>query len=684
MASKGNRVLKVKTDKARKMDREYGRSLKYVTKSTPEGTAGVEKLPTKADVNLAFKDRAAIKRRTADKSGKGGIDFTQDLRDEYIKQIDEYNETRAKKSSGGAVRGVKPEEKRSADVALERPLRANIPAPKEATVTRRAEVKVTKKKSKGGWKEVKKGKVIVEQPGKEDLASVAKSKAAADLTKRAEGLGLVPGMSSGSRKIVESELGDVQKKSAAKGRRVRQREDEEAIVKGIKRDKDLKPGQKSTLDVMKGRAKKAARKREIDDARTVDVGYSANQKQIESELKALPKSAGTRKRPGVTPRSLGLTEFGVSSGTRPVEREVSIAPNEAGIRITPTTERKLGRKLRYNIVKSQTDKATAGYKKSAAGSEKQAKDTNKAKQKKFKNTAKRSLAVARNVDMRRDEEKQALLTAAEGLKEGLPYTPIEHTKGMQGPKTSTQAAVDSLTKKAETLIRPEKEDIRGKGGRIIATGVQLGPETKRTIVDPNALDKKYTRVVPLGAPRMMERIKNMGPVSIKSGSNTAVTNEERMAKQSDPKVKYAANKSPKLEIVPLNAPDKTTGLLLRGSHDEALYSVSKHVFGEKNAMKNMKHVRTFAQDLARNNRHVGGEQALVSGMLGVLNKGIKPKTEANVKEHADIDTHATRINTLKSSIKAHAKEAKGRASLKAEERAGKIAQIKAAEKEQNT
>jgi len=112
--------------------------------------------------------------------------------------------------------------------------------------------------------------------------------------------------------------------------------------------------------------------------------------------------------------------------------------------------------------------------------------------------------------------------------------------------------------------------------------------------------------------------------------------------------------------------------------------VAKHVFGERNAMKNMKHVRTFAQNLSRNNRHVGGEQALVSGMLGVLNKGIKPKTDANVNEHAEIDTHATRINTLKSSIKSHAKEAKGRASLKAEERAGKVAQIKAAEKEQNT
>jgi|694.fasta_scaffold00177_6 hypothetical protein len=611
MASKGNRVLKVKTDKARKMDREYGRSLKYVTKGNPEGTAGVEKLPTKADVNLARK----------------GKKITGEEATEYTSQIDEYNETRAKKSSGGAIRGVSDAEKRSADVAVERPLKVNIPTPTDA-----------------------------------------KEKAAARLTKRAEGLGIVPGMSAGSRKVVESELGDVQKRSAAKGRRSRQREEEEAIVKGIKRDQDLKPGQKSTLDVMKGRAEKSARKRKIDDARTVDVGYAANQKQIEGELKALPKSAGTRKRPGVTPRSLGLTEFGVSSGTRPVEREVSIAPNEAGIRITPTTERKLGRKLRYNIVKSQTDKATPGYTKAAAGSEKQAKDTNKAKEKKFKNTAKRSLAVARNVDMRRDEEKQALLTAAEGL----------------GDSPTEKKEKQRLTTKAETLIRPEKVDIKGKGGRIIASGVQLGPETTRTIVDPNALDKKYTRVVPLGAPRMMERIKGMGPVSIKSGANAPVTDEKRMAKQADPKVQYASNKAPKLEIVPLNAPDKTTGLLLRGSHEEALHAVAKHVFGERNAMKNMKHVRTFAQNLSRNNRHVGGEQALVSGMLGVLNKGIKPKTDANVNEHAEIDTHATRINTLKSSIKSHAKEAKGRASLKAEERAGKVAQIKAAEKEQNT
>lgn len=645
MASKGNRVLKVKTDKARKMDREYGRSLKYVTKSTPEGTAGVEKLPTKADVNLARK----------------GKKITGEEATEYTRQIDEYNETRAKKSSGGAIRGVSEAEKRSAEVAIERPLRANIPAPKEATVTRRAEVKVTKKKSKGGWKEVKKGKVIVEQPGKEDLASVAKSKAAAKLTKRAEGLGLVPGMSGGSRKIVESELGDVQKKSAAKGRRVREKEVEAGVASLAKKDKDLKPGQLSTPEKIyvksgwgmgSGRQiaphVEAARKEEvarqeketkIRKARGVDVG------QLEELPKGLPVSPG-----------------------RPKEREVGIAPNEAGIRITPTTERKLGRKLRYNIVKSQTDKATPGYTKAAAGSEKQAKATNKAKEKKFKNTAKRSLAVARNVDMRRDEEKQALLTAAEGL----------------GDSPAEKKEKQRLTTKAETLIRPEKVDIKGKGGRIIASGVQLGPETTRTIVDPNALDKKYTRVVPLGAPRMMERIKGMGPVSIKSGANAPVTDEKRMAKQADPKVQYASNKAPKLEIVPLNAPDKTTGLLLRGSHEEALHAVAKHVFGEKNAMKNMKHVRTFAQNLARNNRHVGGEQALVSGMLGVLNKGIKPKTDANVNEHAEIDTHATRINTLKSSIKAHAKEAKGRASLKAEERAGKIAQIKAAEKEQNT
>jgi len=105
--------------------------------------------------------------------------------------------------------------------------------------------------------------------------------------------------------------------------------------------------------------------------------------------------------------------------------------------------------------------------------------------------------------MRRDEEKQALLTAAEGL----------------GDSPTEKKEKQRLTTKAETLIRPEKVDIKGKGGRIIASGVQLGPETTRTIVDPNALDKKYTRVVPLGAPRMMERIKGMGPVSIKSGAN---------------------------------------------------------------------------------------------------------------------------------------------------------------------
>lgn len=674
MASKGNRVLKVKTDKARKMDREKGRALKYTTKNTPEGTAGVEKLPSKADVNLARKDKK----------------ITRDEAAEYTREIDEYNENRAKKSSGGAIRGVKPEEKRSADVALDRPLRVTLPEPKQAQVKRRAEVKVTKKKSKGDWKEVKKGKVIVEQPSKYELEGVAQSKASIKLTKRAEGLGIVPGMSGGSRKIVESELGDVQKKSAAKGRRRSEKEVEAGVLSSIAKDKDLKPGQltsaekiyvKSGFGVPEGKTVaphvKAARDAEvakqekeakIRKARGIDVSYDANKAEIESDLKRLPKSAGTRKRPGVTPRSLGLTEFGASSGTRPVEREVSIAPNEAGIRITPTTERKMGRKLRYNIVKSQKKDASEGYTKAAAGSEIQAKATNKAKQKKFKNTQKRSLAVARNVDSRRDEEKQALLTAAESL---------GNTKKEKKEKAR-------LTQKAHSLIRPEKEDIMGKGGRIIASGVQLGPEVKRTIVDPNALDKKYTRVVPLGAPRMMERIKNMGPVSIKSGSNTPVTDTKRMEKLADPKVASAGNKAPKLEIVPLKSPDKTTGLLLRGSHDEALYSVSKHVFGEKNALKNMKHVRTFALDLSKKNRHLGGEQALVSGMLGVLNKGIKPKTDQNAAEHKDIDTHAARINTLKSSIKAHAKEAKGRAALKAEERAGKIAQIKAEEKEQNT
>ena len=90
MASKGNRVLKQKTLKAKKMDLEAGRSSKYVSKNTPAGDT-TAKLPSKSEVNEAYKNRAEIKART-------GVDFDKETKASYMSEINENNENRVRKS----------------------------------------------------------------------------------------------------------------------------------------------------------------------------------------------------------------------------------------------------------------------------------------------------------------------------------------------------------------------------------------------------------------------------------------------------------------------------------------------------------------------------------------------------------------------------------------------------------
>ena len=209
MASKGNRVLKVKTQKARKMDRDYGRSLKYQTLSNPQGTRE-EILPTKADVAAAEKGKHISSAEAA----------------EYNKQIDDARESRPRKTKGvGTVRGVSAKDIASTEKAIEKPLKASR---KEVKPLSTKEVKTTKTSrvpTKGGdYKTVKKTTTETVQPHRFEGLDVAQGKATNELTERGEGLGLVPGMSSGSRKIVEAELNVVQRRAAGANRRKKEKE----------------------------------------------------------------------------------------------------------------------------------------------------------------------------------------------------------------------------------------------------------------------------------------------------------------------------------------------------------------------------------------------------------------------------------------------------------------------------
>ncbi len=634
MASKGNRVLKVKTQKARKMDRDYGRSLKYQTLSNPQGTRE-EILPTKADVSAAEKGK---KISSAEAS-------------EYNKQIDEARDSRVRKTkSAGTVRGARPEDVASMDKALDKPLKAPRQKVKEAKSRVEKTEKTYRVPKDGGYKTVKKTTKKVVQPSKYELEGIAKDKATNKLTERGEGIGLVPSLTVGSRKIVEAELNVVQKRAAGANRRRKEKEVEAGVVALAKRDKDLKPGQLSTSEKVYvksgfGKGKKKMRP-EVEAARDAEVKRQEKESKVREArkvdvgaLEELPK--GLPSTPG-----------------RPREREVTIDQAPQNERLSPKIQRRLGRKLKYNIERQEKSK---GYKKAAAGSTKLADRLNTKAESKVRNADTRARAVARNEDLRRDALQANLLSSAVGK-------PKKERKKMR--------------KSALGIIRPEKDVTLNSQGRVLHVD-QPGVKAERTIVDPLAIDKKYSRVVPVGAPRLLDKIQSFGKdakVSLKAGSNKPVTSESRLAAEEDPTKKFAADKRPKFEIVELNAPAKTTGLGLRGSSDEALYSVAKHVFGEKNAAQNMKHVRTFAQNLAKNNRHRGNADSLVSGMLSVFNKDTGPKLPKGSAPAPEHKPHIERQTFLRDSIKKHAKEAKGRASLAAENRQAKLTEIKEQQK----
>ena len=738
MASKGNRVLKQKTLKAKRMDLEKGRSSKYVSRGTPEGDT-TEKLPTKSDVRQAYKERTSIKKRTADKSGKGGIDFSKDLRDEYLAQIDEAKDSAVRKTKVPGAVTIRTGDDTRASKMTTKELKKNLKTVKYTTASgKEVKKKVPKSKKVGELLSRDNTKEALERPGIAHLGNVppratkeqeAKFGPAANdsriqalasnkLTQRAADMGFSAQQTSGTRKAIEAELSKETKKAGARERRRRQSEEEAGIVASIKRDRDLKPGQKSTAQKMRERVAKKEKKKRVDDARTADLSYSANKEGIEASLKNLPKAP--------TPKQTGLVGaakaegYSVSTGGRPKEREVTIAPSEVNVRLGAGLQRRQSRKQKYNIMRAAglpgttagkaKGKVKKNYQRAAAGAEsvKLSQDINIREELKSIRADERATQVARNVDAARDKAKAKKL---EEISKDTSLTAEQRAAAersahsiIRAPKTDVVSSGEAKhPKNVYKKINGKRTLVHKKGDPVVPKGTVMlthrdTPMVERTIVDPRAIDKKYTRQVPLGAPRVFDTVEAMrgsGPNkkrvkvelgaqrpmdenSYESGRPVDKQGRTRSQRAADPTIAHAANKAPKLEVIEQKSPEIQSGLGMRYGHKEALFKVARHVWGEKavsnpeKAEKLMGHVQAFAKQHANANRHLGNHESLVAKMVGAISK---PSSDPK---------RAKQIEAMTGMIKAHGQSREEQTALATEKRNEFYAKQKELDKQSKT
>jgi hypothetical protein len=406
-------------------------------------------------------------------------------------------------------------------------------------------------------------------------------------------------------------------------KRAQAREDKEVKIASDQ----LTPGQK------KARSERRVKKAKVEKY----INASKPVAQLpEAEAKGAPRANTGKKVNGKWVRTDGPSQQ-PGEGKAGILNMGDIA-TPAG-ELSPGRRRKIERKAAYNARKSQEssivlgdirtkksrrittkDKITPGYKGAGLLGTRTSSAINAKNETESQKTDLRARKKAASIDSRRDALKKSLLKKAEKV-EGPEKAKIEAT--------------------AHSIIRePEKAD-----------GSRPGPTKKITIDDERDLTKRYTREVPVGAPRKVERTSAM-------------------------KGRIQMNRTGEITHQPDRPTETPTGVM--GSHEDRLHALTKWmrvpVEGKaEGADLEPVHLRSYMKHLAQKKNVRYNEQ----GMTAALFESRATHPERFNKLHQEALQHRTkRIGQVNEQRERAASKAKEKRMMEKEGRGGKRATAK--------
>jgi hypothetical protein len=454
-------------------------------------------------------------------------------------------------------------------------------------------------------------KVLKSSAGHQDVTPAVKNKAIRAQQERALGMGMAQVSNSGDIVPLSGRDASAAKASiAANDKELLKGAAKRSEASDVAKIKAAKDSPRTSAKVKYKLKSGATRKRASDKAKT-----TVNESAITAS-EALPTSSGPRNViPGESTRSGHLNLGAVA----PIAGEIS-----------PRTRRRMERKAAYNAKRGNESGASAGYKKAALLGTRTSTVINAKNEKRSLGQDKRARQRAVNIDSEKDAVKKSNMARAKKMAPGKERA--------------------NLVLSAQSMIRePEQVVLPADSGRN-EVRLRRGPKKKVERPDSADITKKYTRVVPMGAPRVTEAVAALGNERIKM------------------------DKGGEISTQPARVTETPIGVM--GSHEDRLHQLSKAIGGKNSPAVHIKHIRSYLKEKSGQSGVKYNERAAISALHSAqyTHPDKFASAAAGIKKHA-----ATRIGIEKEQRERYTAKTKLASAQAKAERGGKRAPSRASQ-----